>query len=183
MPDLVQININLLVRKDSNKVRPVYWGIGFILLAIIGGLTGFGYISLSKELSQQQMVNAELQSKINRYNDEIAGLKPIREMERELVRKSQEVVEIEKGLVSYSDLIAAIDKAEPPKVLVVGLDIKAPKTVVNGFSPDHSHIARMIEGLQNSFGYENLTLLTSIINEEIDESKFALELDLAVEKK
>ncbi len=171
-----QININLLVPKEPHNTRLLYWGTGFIIMAIIGGLIGFAYTSLIKELNHQKVVNTELKSVLNKYNNEIVRQKPIRDLQIELARQSQAVADIQKEQVSYSSLITALDEVKPPELLVVGLDIKAPKIVMNGFSPDHSQIARLMEGLQRDLGFDHVEVLTSVTDEESGEAKFTLEL-------
>lgn len=178
MQDLVQININLLEREDVNNLRLLYWGLMFMMMAIFGGLTGFSYMSLSKEFNYQQAVNADLKSEFKKYDNEMLVLKPILEMKKEIARKSQEVIEIEKEQLSYRDVIAEIDKVVPPKVLIVGVDIKALKVVMTGFSPDHSQVARLLEGLKGSFMFKNVTVLASKMDEKINEAKFTMEIEV-----
>jgi Tfp pilus assembly protein PilN len=180
---MVQLNINLLVRKDANKKRIFSWGIGFMIIAIGGSLTGFSYTSLSNELNRQKMINAELKSQINRYNDEIVALTPIRDMERELTRKGQALAEIEKERVFTIDIINEIVEIKPSGVLLEGVDIKDPKIVVNGTSSDHSKVARFIEGLENSSGFINVTQLTSKLNEDMDGAEFILEMEFVARGK
>ncbi|MDD3364779.1 MAG: PilN domain-containing protein [Syntrophomonas sp.] len=183
MQNLVQININLLEQAAVNKLRLLYWGFGFMIMAIIVSVAGYSYMSLNEELNNQKIVNADFKLEVKKYNAEILGLKPIQELEKEMARKSQEVDEIEKEQVSFSNLITEIDKVIPPKVVIVGVEIKAQKVVVTGFSPDHSQVARLLEGLKGSSRFKNMTVLSSKMDEKIDEAKFTMELDLEAEKK
>ncbi len=183
MQNFIQININLLERESVNKLRLIYWGFGFMIMAIIVGLAGLSYMSLHKELDSQQVLNVDLKSEVRRYNAEIVKQKPIQDMEKEMTRKSQEVVEVEKEQVSFSDVINEIDRVVPPNVLIVGMDIKAQKVVVTGLSPDHSQVARLLEGLLGSSRFNNVTVLASKMDEKIEEAKFSIQLDLKAEKK
>ncbi|PKM78586.1 MAG: hypothetical protein CVU90_00895 [Firmicutes bacterium HGW-Firmicutes-15] len=182
MQDLVQININLLKREDVYNSRLLYWGLGFVIMAIIGVMTGVGYMSLSKDLKYQQAVNADLKSEYQKYDNEMVALTPILEMKKEIDRKSQEVINIQKEQVSFSDVISEIDKVLPPEVIMLGVDIKAQKVVVTGFSPDHSQVARLLKGLKGSFRFNNVTILSKM-DEKTDEAKFTIELTLEAEKK
>jgi Tfp pilus assembly protein PilN len=183
MQDFVQININLLQREAVSKLRLLYWGFGFMIMAIIIGLAGFNYMSLNQELNRQRVVNATLKTDIKRFNIEMLGLKPIMELEKEMARKSQEVVEIEKEQFSFSKVIMEIDKVVPPEVLIVGVDINARKVIVTGFSYSHSQIARLLEGMNGNSRLKNAEVLSSVMDEKNDEVKFTMELNLQAEDK
>ena len=49
---------------------------------------------------------------------------------------------------------------------------------MTGFSPDHSQVARLLEGLKGSFMFKNVTVLASKMDEKINEAKFTMEIEV-----
>jgi Tfp pilus assembly protein PilN len=183
MHNAVQIKINLLETETGNQYRVIYWGLAILVFAIMGILAGYFYESQSRELARLQDINTKLKANVTQYNSEMSTLKPILELEKDIADKSKKVEATEKMQVSYAKIITEIDKVIPPQVIIVEVNIKAQKVVVTGFGPDHSRVAKLLEGLKGSSRFKNVTVLASQMDETSNEAKFTIEMDWEAEKK
>jgi len=183
MENPLRININLLEPQPRVQSRVISYGLGFLVLAVLGGLSGYFYMLQSRELTNQQAVNTKLKAELKQYEKEMTIFKPLQEMTNEMTSKSKKVQELEKMQVSYADVMMEIDKIVPPTVIMAGVEIKAGKVIMAGFSPEHSQVARLLEGLKGSSKFKNVTVLASQMNEETNEVEFTLEMDWEAEKK
>lgn len=183
MQSQIPININLLEPSPRSSHRFNYYVLGFLILAITGVLTGYFYILQNRELANQQALNTELKTEVQKYEKEMAIFKPIEELSKEIASKNQKVNSLEKTQESYAKVMMEIDKALPSKVIVAGVEIKGQKIVLTGFSPDHSQVARLLDGLKRSTIFKNVTVLGSKINEKTNEAEFTIDMDWEAEKK
>ncbi|MDD4802187.1 MAG: PilN domain-containing protein [Syntrophomonas sp.] len=183
MGDFKQININLFQRARINWLTVPYWIYGLISMAMIAALLALFYLSLKHGLNYQQIVYADLHSQIQAHNDEAFGFMTLQELEKKLAFNNQAVIEIEKPRLSFSDTLREIDKARPAGALIAEIDIESRKAVVKGFSPDHNHVARLLEGLQDNVRFNKVTVISSIMDEKTDATRFTMEFELEVEKK
>jgi len=183
MESPLRININLLEPQPRVHSRVINYGLGFLVLAVIGGLSGYFYMLQSHELTNQQALNTKLKAELKQYEKEMTVFKPLQEMGSEMNTKSQKVQELEKMQVSYADAMMEIDKIIPARVIMVGVEIKGGKVIMTGFSPEHSQVARLLDGLKGSSRFKNVTVLASQMNEKTNEVEFTLEMDWEAEKK
>jgi Tfp pilus assembly protein PilN len=179
----VQININLLETKPRFQ-SPIFYGVlGIIVFTMLAGFAGFFYMWQSRELDKQQAVNNQLKAEVKKHEKEMAIFRPIQEMNKDMAIRSQQVEELEKMRISHADIMREIDKVVPPKVIMVGIEIKAQKVVITGFSPDHSQVARLLDGLKSISRFKNVTVLASQMGEKNNEADFTIEMDWEGEKK
>ncbi len=176
MPRLVELNINLLPAKTRVRMSQK-WSSVLIFLVLMAALFTYLLISQSREISSQQNENMRLRDAIKRCENEMMGYEPMQAMEQEMIMKSEEVAAIEKTRLSYADVFNELDQVKPPQIIIVGAEISPPRMVVNGFSPDHSNVNRMVEGIKASPIFTNVALLSSEMNENTNEVKFTLEIE------
>lgn len=172
----VELRINLLQTKKRVQV-PKMWGLVIVLLVLISTLFSYYFLLQSREISSQQIENMRLKAEIKRYENEIVVLKPMQAMEQKITFKSEEVAAIEKTKISYADVINELDRVKPTQIIIVGAEITPTRLIANGFSPDHSNVSRMVEGIKSSPIFTTVILLSSEMNENTNEVKFTLEIE------
>lgn len=177
MNGAMQTNINLLETKTDGQLRIICGGLGIVLLLVMGGLSLYWYLSLSREIVYQQTMNTNLKAEVKKIGAEIEAVKPIQEMEKETTARSQKVKALQELQVSHLELRNEIDKLIPSGMLLVTVNINLPKVVVNGFCAEHSLEARFLDNLKTSSRFKNVTVLTSDMDENTKEAKFTMEMD------
>jgi Tfp pilus assembly protein PilN len=159
------------------------WTLVIIFLAIMAVLFTYLFIFQSRELNSEQDENANLKTAINSCENEMTGYQPIQALEQEMLIKSDEVAALNKNRVSYAGVMNELDKVSPPPIIIVEAEITPPKLTVNGFSPDYGNLIKMLEGIEVSPIFTRVALLSSEINENTNEVKFTLEIEMeAIQK-
>ena len=171
-----EFRINLLQPKTRVQL-PKMWSLVIMLLALITILFSYYFILQSREMSSQQDENIRLKAEIQSYNNKIMAFKPLQAMEQQITVKSEEVAVLEKAQVSYADVINELDRVKTSEIIIASVEITPPRLVVNGFSPDHSNVSLMVEGIKSSPIFTKVDLLSSDINENTNEVKFILEIE------
>jgi Tfp pilus assembly protein PilN len=178
-----EININLLEPQPWVQPRMFYWGLLISALAVMVIIVGYLFILQNRQLTDQQAINTKLKAETKNHEKDMNIFKPIEEMSKEMASRGQKVEALEKMRVSYLEVITEIDKVVPANIMMAGIDIKAQTVIMNGFSPDHSQVARLLEGLKASPRFKNVAVLSSQIDEKTNEAKFTVEMDWEAEKK
>ncbi len=178
-----EININLIEPEPWVKPCVLYWGLGISAVVFISIIAGYFFVLQNRQLNEQQAINTKLKAEVISYQNDINIFKPIEEMSKEMASKSQKVEAIEEMRVSYLEVIMEIDKVVPANIIMAGIDIKAKKVIMNGFSPDYGQVARLLEGINANPRFKNVSVLSSQIDEKTDEAKFTVEMDWEAEKK
>lgn len=176
-----QININLLERRERIQAHIVYLGLGMLLTAAILVWSGNYYVGHSRVIIQLQAENADLNNQLASNSQENVLLAFNQDNETKRIVKKQTVKSLELRRVSYTELINEIDRVIPPSITMVGFDAKGNRVILTGFSPDHTQVARLMEGLKNIACLHNFNIFDSELNEQTNEVKYTIELDWEAE--
>jgi hypothetical protein len=176
MPRLAELNINLLPSKKRVRIS-IYWVSVPAFLAFMSALIIYLVIAQNRALGSQEVENMRLKAALESCENEMTAYQPVQALEKEMTIKSEEVETIEKTKVSYAEVMNELDKIKPAEIIIVGAEIKPPRVIVNGFSPDHSNVSRMVEGIKASPIFTNVVLLSSEMNENTNEVKYTLEIE------
>jgi len=182
MARLVHLNINLLQPKNQVQVSKM-WCLVLLVLVLTATLFSYYFLRQSREIKGQQAENMRLKAEIISYENEIAVFEPIQNMEQEISVKSEVVTGLEKTKVSYAGVINELDRVKPTQIIIVAEEINPTRVVVNGFSPDHSNVSLMVEGIKSSPVFTKVALLASDMNETTNEVQFTLELEWGADHK
>lgn len=172
----VQLNINLLPTPTRNKVITRWVG-GIVIIALLALLGDWIYITQSRQLHKQQVENLYLQAALKEYETEMTDYKSIQVMEEELAIRRNTITALEQTRRSYTEALGEIDRLKPETITIIGVEITPQKVVVNGYSPDHSSVSRMLEGIKTSPVFGGVAILSSEMNENTREVKFNLEME------
>jgi len=176
MPRLAELNINLLPPKNRVRMSKL-WTSVIMALAFLAVLFTCFWMWQSRALSTQEVENMRLKADLKSCEDQMTFYQPVQAMEQNSTIKVKELESIEKARVSYTSVINELDRVKPDQIIIVGAEIKPPRVIVHGFSPDHSNVSRMLEGIKASPIFNNVTLLSSEMNENTSEVQFIMEIE------
>lgn len=172
----VKLYINLLPPPKRFKVNRTAGSI-ILIIALLGILSASVFIIQEREINRGESENTRLQAILDNYEKEIIPFEPLQAVEQDITQKGEQISAIEKNRLSHLSAINEVDKARPETVTIVTVEIRSAKVVLNGFSPDHLTVSRMLDYLKASSLFNEVTLLTSELNEETNEVHFILEIE------
>jgi len=177
-----QIKINLLEHAVRIKPSVYYWGLAMLLAAALISCSGYFYMGYKRDLAVLQAEKAEIVkqlSSLEAANSELASL----QASEHAIQVKRKTVEKLHGLnVSHTEFINEVDCAVPPLITMVGVEITGSRVVLTGFGPNHSQLARLMEGLKNIPRVENVSVFFSELNEKTNEVRYKIEMNWGTEK-
>lgn len=138
--------------------------------------SGF-YLWCNSQIIDQQSENNELKSKINSQTLELELYNPGQMMEMEVFQKERQVDMIAKPVVSHAYIYTEVQRIIPAQILITEMEIKESKVKILGFCPDHHYVASFIQALNSISTLGNVSLVSSIMNENLDQVKFNIEIE------
>jgi Tfp pilus assembly protein PilN len=177
-----QININLLEHADRIKPSIYYWALVMLLAAALLSCSGYFYLGYQADLARLQAEKAEITQQLSSLAAASSELASIQTSEQAIQVKRKTVEKLHGLNISHTEFINEIDRAVPPLITMVEVEITGSKVVLTGYSPDHTQVARLMEGLKNIPRAENVTVFVSELNEKTNEVKYKIEMNWGTEQ-
>lgn len=172
----VLLNVNLL--PPPNSFRPAKtWGAVMLIMLLLGTVSAGVFIAQKQEINKQESENIRLQASLTNYKNAMVSFAAMQIREQKIAAKGERITAIEEKRLSYSALLNEIDQAGLAPLTIVAVEVKGPRTVVSGFSPDHSTVSRMLETITGDSIFKDVISLSSELNEETNEVNFILEIE------
>jgi len=162
------IKINLLKREPQSSRSQFARMVTIILIIAVWGLMGGAYLITLKGLHAEQARHDSLKARYERYLKNEAVYRGQMDSLANVRQRERMIDTMEKGRVSYLDLLEAVEKAAPAGVVLDNLDMQMHSVVITGRAGNEDQVASMLAGLSVSPRFKNIKTV-SISNEGKDE--------------